>query len=298
LGAIMMYPTSPRLQDAFRLCAEITRQHSKSFFFSSAFLPREKRVAIRAFYAFCRTTDDMVDQAGQRSPEALARWREASRLPADQQSDPVLFAWATIRDHYQVPQRYVEALIDGCEMDLSVTRYKTWEELRHYCYCVASTVGLVSMHIIGVRSGVTFEQAAPYAIALGEAMQLTNILRDVGEDWARGRVYLPLEDLNRFGYTERDLEQHTVTPGFKQLMRFEMDRADALYDEGSRGIAQLNPEGRFAVAAAGRLYRGILGKIHLNDYDVYRHRAHLTRGDKVRQLPGIYMQVRRLNIES
>lgn len=282
------------LERAYALCDQVTRDHSKSFYFSTVFLPAEKRRAIRAFYAFCRTTDDMVDVASNRCPETLANWRESARLPAREQTNPVLQAWATVRDRYQVPQRYIDELIDGCETDLTVSRYANWDTLRRYCYCVASTVGLVSMHIIGVRNPAQTERAIDLATDLGIALQLTNILRDVGEDIRRGRIYIPQEDMQRFNYTEDDVRNGVIDARFKALMRFQMDRADAYYDRGMTGIPLLNADGRLAVAAAGMLYRGILGKIHLNDYDVYNRRAHLTNGEKMQRLPGIYMRVRRM----
>jgi phytoene synthase len=287
-------PDNLSLDAAFSLCDQITRAHSKSFYFSTAFLPVAKRRAVRAFYAFCRSTDDMVDVAVNRSAEALEAWRLASRRGPESQTDPVLRAWTTVRHAYRVPQRYIEELIDGCEMDLTITRYQDWPSLERYCYCVASTVGLVSMHIIGLNRAEQHDAAVAKATTLGVALQLTNILRDVGEDLSRGRIYLPQEDLIRFGYSDDDLRQRVIDARFKALMRFQMDRADALYDDGLGGVAYLKADGRLAVAAAAILYRGILGKIHLNDYDVFTRRAHLTNSEKVQRLPGILMHMRRL----
>jgi phytoene synthase len=190
----------------------------------------------------------------------------------------------------------VEELIDGCEMDLTVHRYETFEDLRAYCYRVASTVGLVSMHIIGVNGAGqdALLAAAPAAVDLGVALQLTNILRDVGEDLSRGRVYLPQADLRRFGYDESDLRAGVIDGRFRALMRFEIDRANALYERGWPGIADLAPDGRLAVGAAISLYRGILGRIVDNGFDVFRKRAHLTAAQKVLRMPGIYRSVRSL----
>jgi 15-cis-phytoene synthase len=282
---------------AFDLCEQITRKHSKSFYFSTAFLPAHKRRAIRAFYAFCRVTDDMVDTAPYRNRDLLENWRMAARAPAVAQRDPVLLAWCLTRDAFNVPMRYIEELIDGCEMDFSVARYQTWTDLRQYCYCVASTVGLVSACIIGLDATADRARAEHLATELGIALQLTNILRDVGEDLERGRIYLPQEDLQRFNVGEDQLRNRAIDTNFKALMRFEMDRADALYDEGIPGLRLLKSDGRLAVAAAAILYRGILGKIHLNDYDVFSRRAHLTNSEKVQRLPAIYLQVRRMNGE-
>lgn len=287
-----------QLDRAFQLCSEITRDHSKSFYFSTSFLPKAKRKAIRAFYAFCRTTDDMVDVLARGEAEGkryLDDWRHASRLRSVDQKNPVLAAWTLVRDAYQVPQGYAEELIDGCEMDLTVRRYENWQDLQQYCYCVASTVGLISMHIIGVNNDdpLLFEQSKQPAIELGIALQLTNILRDVGEDLGRDRVYLPLEDMVQFGYTENDLRNHIIDDRFRALMRFQIDRAHALYEKGLPAIGNLKSDGRLAVGAAILLYRGILNKIIENDFDVFTRRAQLSFAEKLRRMPRIALQVQR-----
>jgi phytoene synthase len=287
------------LARAFQLCNEITRDHSKSFYFSTSFLPPGKRRAIRAFYAFCRTTDDMVDVLSESECETrpnLDAWRRSSRLSAYEQDNPVLAAWTATRYRYCVPQVYVEELIDGCEMDLTVTRYRAFDDLAKYCYCVASTVGLISMHILGVNGDdpELFERSRTPAIDLGIALQLTNILRDVGEDLARGRIYLPQEDLQRFDYTEDDLHNRVIDERFRALMQFEIDRASELYARSLPAIANLSQDSRLALGAAALLYRGILDRIVENDFDVFHKRAHLTFSEKVQRMPGIYWTVRRL----
>ena len=287
------------LDAAYTFCADLTREHSKSFYFSTRFLPAEKKRAIRAFYAFCRATDDIVDHLSNETNAAqqLAYWRTAARLPGKAQRNPILSAWADTRDRYHVPQNYIEELIDGCQMDLRVNRYDTFDDLRQYCYRVASTVGLVSMHIIGVNNDDErlLQQAQQCATTLGIALQLTNILRDVGEDWQRGRVYLPQEDLRRFGYSEDDLRAGVSNERFRALMRFEIERTHRLYDEGWHGIAYLNREGRLAVGAAIGLYRNILDRIAQNDFDVFTRRAHLSLLGKIKRIPGIYLNVRALD---
>jgi phytoene synthase len=184
-------------------------------------------------------------------------------------------------------------------MDLTIARYESWDALAQYCYRVASTVGLISMQMIGVKDDTPslFERSRQAAIDLGIAMQLTNILRDVGEDFARERIYLPLEDLHRFGYAESDLRVGVVDDRFRALMRFEIARANALYERSLPAIANLNPDGRIAVGAAALLYRGILDKIVENGYDVFRRRAHLTFQDKLMRMPGIVWTVRGLKFE-
>ena len=289
------------LDEAYAFCADVTREHSKSFYFSTRFLPSETRRAIRAFYAFCRATDDMVDKPGTTpvGVNSLAQWRLASRLPGHAQHNPILSAWADTRDRYGVPQQYIEELIDGCEMDLRVNRYETFDDLRRYCYRVASTVGLVSMHIIGSQETDPrqIEWARESAITLGVALQLTNILRDVGEDLSRGRIYLPQEDLRRFRYRESDLRAGVIDERFRALMRFEIARTHDLYERGWRGIAYLRREGRLAVGAAISLYRCILDRIVQNGYNVFSRRAHLGTSAKLARIPGIYLRVLCLSTE-
>ena len=284
------------LDRAFDRCAAITRQHSKTFHLSTSFLPKAKRAAVRAFYAFCRTTDDIVDVLpgdDQARQAHLDAWRQDARRTWQDQTDPVLAAWAYVRDAYDIPRRYVEELIDGCKMDLTIMRYASWDELRQYCYHVASTVGLISMHIIGLNGGdlALFERSQASAAELGIALQLTNILRDVGEDLRRDRIYLPAEDLRRYGYTEDDLRHGIIDDRFRALMRFEIDRAQVMYQRGLPSIASLSSDGRLAVGAAILLYRDILDKIVANDFDVFSQRAHLTLADKLCRLPHIAWQV-------
>ena len=236
----------------------------------------------------------MIDRPQPATVKAFAEWRAASRRSADNQTDPVMMAWTSVRERYDVPQQYIEELIDGCEMDRTIVRYATWEALTRYCYCVASTVGLVAVRIIGLTHGADACAATALAIELGIALQLTNILRDVGEDLARGRVYLPQEDLEHFGLCDADLARGEVDARFRALMDFEIARANALYEHSLPGIQQLNADGRLAVGAAGMLYRGILGEVVRNDYDVFGKRAHLTASGKLRRLPGIYQYVSQL----
>jgi 15-cis-phytoene synthase len=282
------------LERAYAHCDQVTRHHSKSFYLATDFLPHPKRRAIRAFYAFCRVTDDIVD-VPRTGLSNLQEWRQAARQPTSVQSNPVLQAWTDTQRHYGVPQQYIEELMDGCELDLQVNRYETFQQLRRYCYLVASTVGLVSMHIIGAADGGRefSSETTHSAVELGIALQLTNILRDVGEDLSRGRIYLPQEDLRAFGYSEKMLCDLCVNHQFRQLMQFEIERTDVLYEQHLPALSQLQPDGRMAVAVAAILYRGILGKIIENDFDVFNQRAHLSRFEKLRRLPRIYVEVQR-----
>jgi 15-cis-phytoene synthase len=272
---------------AYAYCRELTRNASKSFYLAASLLPAPKRRAIEALYAFARTSDDLVDNQSEPG-EALDRWLKEIRNAAHSRH-PVLCAWADTCDTYQLPYALADELLAGVGMDLSISRYDTFDDLRVYCYRVASVVGLLSMRIIGFKEG-----AEPYAIELGIALQLTNILRDIGEDLARGRIYLPREDLERFGIRETDLLDGKRDGRFRAMMRWQIERAEALYQASWRGIALLHPDGQFAVSAAALLYRSILPKIIANDYDVFAKRAYVPTYEKLLLLPRIRLRLNAL----
>ncbi len=276
------------LESAYQHCEAVTAACSRSFYLATSLLPAPKRRAIRALYAVCRTTDDLVDSCPTDAAVALASWRKkvlAAHAAAD---DPVLIAWTDARLRYQIPLSYVQQFIDGVARDLRQTRYGTFDELAGYAYGVASTVGLMSMRIIGCVDPA----AVLYAIKLGVALQLTNILRDVREDWQRGRLYLPLEELAAYDLTEADIAAGQVDDRWRAFMRFQIARARRLYAEAQPGIALLEPDGRFAVAAAAELYRAILQDIETHAYDVFSRRAHVNTWGKLRRFPGIWWRSR------
>lgn len=276
------------LARAYTEAEAVIRQHSRTFFMASALLPKEERRAACALYAFCRISDDIVDRNTGDRLRALENWKRVSLAEHPAEDDAIPLAWADTRARYHIPRHYAEQLLEGVALDLTQTRYTSFDALAHYCYGVASTVGLMTMHIIGFES----EAAIPYAIKLGVALQLTNILRDVGEDWANGRVYLPQEELTAFGLCESDLARGTVDNRWRAFMQFQIARARQLYAEAMPGIAMLGKSGRFAIAAAADLYRGILEDIEEHDYDVFTRRAHLTTQEKLRLLPGIWWRAR------
>lgn len=273
-----------QLAQAYEYCVELTNHHSKTFYMASALLPSDQKTAVRGLYAFCRVSDDLVDEGGKNRLQKLQIWRQHSLSEHPPLNDQVALAWADTRATYNIPQRYAEQLLDGVASDLTKTRYNTFAELTDYCYSVASTVGLMAMHIIGYHS----DQAIPYAVKLGVALQLTNILRDVAEDWENGRLYLPQEELAEFGLTETDIESGVVDDRWRAFMKFQIDRIRQLYAEALPGIGLLNKNGRFAIAAAAELYQAILTNIENHDYDVFNRRAHITKWEKLRRLPGIW----------
>jgi len=275
------------LMRAYQASADITRQNSRTFYMASGLLPEGKRQAVRALYAFCRVSDDIVDRSLTSDPlPALNAWRSRSLSPHPSDEDLVTLAWADTRLKYSIPVRYAEQLLDGVASDLTRCRYQTFDELAEYAYRVASTVGLMSMHIIGFSG----PEAIPHAIKLGVALQMTNILRDVGEDWRNGRLYLPQDELARFGLSGQDIAAGRVTPRWRQFMRFQIRRLHRMYAEAWPGIQMLASDGRFAIAAAAGLYEAILDDIEKADYDVFSRRAHLGAFAKLSRLPGLWFR--------
>lgn len=278
------------LRQAYQYCDSVTAVHSRSFHLSSSLLPAPKRRAARALYAFCRVTDDIVDrpQPGGDILQKLTAWRETALHHRPPEEELVAVAWADARRRYQVPPIYAEQLIDGVAQDLQRQRYETFDQLAAYSYGVASTVGLMSMHIIGFAG----PEAIPYAIKLGVALQLSNILRDVGADWQAGRLYLPLEELAAFGLSEEDIAAGGATPRWRRFMQFQIERNRRLYEESWPGIRMLNRDGRFAIAAAAGLYQAILGDIERHDYNVFSRRAYVGGWRKLAMLPGLWWRSR------
>ena len=278
-----------QLRKAYTYCARLTSQHSKSFYLSSALLPEGKRKASRALYAFCRVGDDLADRLSDDPTSALRHWGEIALAADPQTDDPVVLAWSHARSIYRIPHRYAEQLINGVARDLQQTRYQTFDELAEYSYGVASTVGLMSMHIVGFSG----PEAIPYAVKLGVALQLTNILRDVGEDYRSGRVYLPQEELAAFGITEDQIAAGHVDDRWRDFMRFQIARNRVLYQEAWPGIAMLNRDGRFAIAAAATLYRGILNDLEAHDYNNFTRRSYVNKRGKALRLAQAWWSVRR-----
>jgi phytoene synthase len=278
------------LESAYAFCTETTRVYSRTFYLASGLLPAEKRKAVRALYAFCRITDNIVDDHTDTTAAQtqLDSWRQAvlaNRPPAGM---PVALAWADTVRRYNIPRGYIEQLIDGVARDLNQRRYQTFADLAAYSYGVASTVGLMAMHIIGFED----ERALPYAVKLGVALQMTNILRDVAEDWRNGRLYLPQDELSAFHLTEADIAAGIVDDRWRAFMAYQIQRNRALYAESRAGIALLNRDGQFAIGAAADLYQAILDEIEARDYDVFSGRASVSTAGKLGRLPGIWWRAR------
>lgn len=260
--------------------ATLVRQSRSSFYYSFLFLPRPKREAIYAVYALSRSVDDIADDPGEVTEKAgrLKSWREEiDRCYAGQPTQPITIQLRDCLNRYPIPKSYFEELLAGVEMDLTITRYATFDDLYTYCYRVASVVGLICIEIFGYSQ----ESTKDYAINLGLALQLTNIIRDLKTDGRRGRIYVPQVDLQRFGYREEDLLRCRYTPEFFPLMRFEADRAREHF---RRAAESLTPEDRKNMVAAqimGRIYRETLEAMARKDYRVFDGRIALSTPRKL-----------------
>lgn len=257
-----------------------TKLGSQSFYFASRFFPEELRRRAYAIYWFCRTTDDLVDEAPSREEgeRALNAWEAEFNDKAT--NNPILKHFHEIARECEIPAEYALDLIAGCRMDLDQARYATFDDLKLFCYRVASTVGLMMCHAIGFTPATNPAVAKQHAIQLGIAMQLTNILRDIGTDLKLGRIYLPTCDIDSFQYSEALLKDSQITPQFVELMQFQAQRARRYYDAGVAGIPMLKPEGRFAVEIAAKVYSRILDQIEVLHYDVFTHRAVVPAREK------------------
>jgi 15-cis-phytoene synthase len=267
-----------------RVCRGITRHYARTFYFASACLPRATRTHAYSVYGFCRWADNGVDDARDRleAAERLEYARNALDLAySDAPGPPGLLAFRRTIRLRSIPRHLFDAMLDGMEMDLDITRYADFAELDRYCYRVAGVVGLMMTHVFGYRS----ERCWPNALALGTAMQLTNILRDVAEDFRMGRIYLPQDELTRFGVDEAQIADGRVDDNFRALMRFQIDRARRYYAEAEAGIPWLmGDSSRLTVRVMGRLYGGILGAIERQGLDVFRTRARVSTPRKLASL--------------
>ncbi len=281
-----------RLRERTRnLRRELAKTVQSNFFYSFLFLPKPKRDAIIDVYAFCRAIDDIVDDivegVGERSngvdaytqaQQELDGWREElDRLYAGKPTMPISEKLRHVLKRVPIPKEYFEEMINGCEMDLLRNRYETFEELYQYCYRVAGITGLMCIEIFTYR----MPSAKEYAISLGLALQLTNILRDLKEDAARGRVYLPQEDLRRFGYSEEDLANGTINDNFRSLMKFECDRARDYYLLAADCLADEDRPTMTAAVTMGKIYHRLLEQIEQVDYDVFNHQIRLHRPERL-----------------
>ncbi len=278
----------PSLSQSREACRRMTQHHAKTFYFASHMLPRSKRGDAYAIYAFCRYVDDRIDLA----PDEAARVRAfgelrtlleaayASESPPDSllAALPWLTAFRETSQRRAIPKSYFEELLVGVEMDRGRVRIETWEELDRYCYHVAAVVGLIMVYVLTKPSPELLKPARD----LGTAMQLTNILRDIGEDWERDRLYLPASELEKFGLTDEDIARQRTGDPFCAMMRFQIGRARSYYGHAQAGIAGLPRDGsQLTVRLMSTIYGAILDEIERANYQVFRRRARVSFGRKL-----------------
>jgi len=257
----------------------LEQNRQSNFYFSFLILPKPKREAIETIYAFCKTTDDIVDEAGDEGEKyaRLLTWTdELKRSLYGVSNYGLLNKLATIISRFKIPVEHFYELIKGMEMDLTKKRYETFEELQQYCYRAASTVGLICAEVFGYKN----EQTRHYAINLGIALQLTNILRDIKADAKRGRIYIPQEDLRNFKYTEDDLLQNVYDHRFVELMKFECDRAHRYFKKAKAYLAEEDKPLFSAARIMGNIYYLLLRRIESIHYDVFSKRVRLSSSIK------------------
>jgi phytoene synthase len=271
-----------RVDAAYAECVRITRREARNFAWGIVLLPRPKRLALAALYAFARRIDDIADGPGSvddRRERLQAARAELDALPAAPGGDPVLVALADTLVRYPVPRQALRDLIEGAEWDVDRVRYETWAELREYCRRVAGTVGVSCTAVYGPSDPA---RAQPLAETLGLALQQINIMRDVAEDWSLGRVYLPQEDLARFGVTEEDIAASRTGPEWRGLMAHEASRARALLGEGLGLLDLLDGRSALCVRTLSGIYAGVLDEMERRRFDVFSARPRLSALGKMR----------------
>ena len=265
---------------AYDYCQRIAKEHAKNFYYAFRTLPARKRRGIYSAYAFCRYCDDIADEdlpidEKQRLFAEVRRFLFLSQK--GRANGPVFTALNDASHAFDIPYKYYEQVIEGVEMDLTWTRVQSFDELNDYCYKVASIIGLICIEVFGYRD----PKAREYAVDLGVAMQLTNILRDVKEDAERGRIYIPLNDIRAFGYSERELMNGVNNDAFRNLMKFQADRARRYFERGSGLFPLLSPESRTCPMVLHGIYSAVLDRIEMRGFDVFERRIGLSTREKL-----------------
>ncbi|XP_078428718.1 phytoene synthase 2, chloroplastic-like [Wolffia australiana] len=281
------------LEEAYERCGEVCAEYAKTFYLGTLLMTPERRKAVWAIYVWCRRTDELVDgpNASHITPTALDRWEK--RLTDLFEGRPFDMYDAALTDtvsKFPVDIQPFKDMIEGMRLDLRKSRYMNFDELYLYCYYVAGTVGLMSVPVMGIAADSKLSTESVYnsALALGIANQLTNILRDVGEDARRGRVYLPQDELAQAGLSNEDIFQGKVTDKWRNFMKGQIKRARMFFDQAEIGISELSPASRWPVWASLIIYRQILDAIEANDYDNFSKRAYVGKAKKFLSLPAAY----------
>lgn len=267
-----------KIDDAYDFCRAVAHKHGANFSVGFRFLPKAKRRAVYAAYAYCRFADDIADDPGSDISERLDGWqRELDACYAGTPEHPITIALADALRQFAIPKSAFVALIDGCRQDLVKTRYETFDELLHYCELVAASISDISLAIFGYRK----DSAIAHGRDLSTALQLTNVTRDIGDDLARDRVYVPQEDLRRFGVGERDLFARRETPEVRRLIEFQIDRAESYFHAAEPLLDELEFDARFPVLLMGGIYATVLSKLRKDPLVVIRRRLSLSKWQKI-----------------
>jgi phytoene synthase len=271
---------------------DIAKTSKSSFYYAFNLLPEEKRDAMNTVYAFCRKTDDIVDEGNEPDEmkyEKLHKWRVELEKAFNGYSDYTLLNKLGRTIHkFNIPYEPFFELLKGMEMDLQNNRYLTFEELRLYCYRVASTVGLMCIEIFGYKH----KSAKEFAINLGIALQLTNILRDIKKDSLKGRIYLPQEDLQKFSYNEKDIFNQNYDERFISLMKYEVSRAEKFFEDATENLNLDDKKAMFAARAMQHIYKRLLEKIIEAEYNIYRKNIRVSSFEKVGISLGVWAKYR------
>ncbi|MEM4326924.1 MAG: phytoene/squalene synthase family protein [Candidatus Diapherotrites archaeon] len=267
------------IECAYEVCKDITKEYAKSFYFASHFLPIDKRKSIYAIYAFCRIADNIVDLRQYDSKEELEKLKQELKraYEIDYSENYVIMAFVHTSKKYDIKLELANELIKGLEMDLQKNEYKNFLELKEYCYKVGSTPGLMLLKIIGGDK----KKLKKYAIDLGIAMQLTNIIRDIKEDLERGKIYLPKNEMKKFNYSEFDLKSFKKNKNFDQLLDFEIKRAIKYYNKSKKGIKMLPKDSKLCISLCHVLYKNILNEVKLKKYDIFSQRIYVPTRKKI-----------------
>ncbi|KAK8954375.1 hypothetical protein KSP39_PZI002942 [Platanthera zijinensis] len=282
------------LRDAYDRCGEVCAEYAKTFYLGTMLMTPERRKAIWAIYVWCRRTDELVDgpNSSHTTPTALDRWeRRLNDLFEGRPYDMFDAALSDTLAKFPIDIQPFKDMIEGMRQDLMKSTYASFDELYQYCYYVAGTVGLMSVPVMGIAPESKASTASIYnaSLALGIANQLTNILRDVGEDASRGRIYLPQDELVSAGLSQNDIFEMRVTDKWRSFMKGQILRARMYFDEAEKGIAELDSASRWPVSASLMLYRQILDAIEENDYNNFTKRAYVGRAKKFFSLPQSYV---------
>ncbi len=284
----------------FKYARALTAHYAKSFYFSAAMLPKEKRWATFALYGFCRFVDNLIDNPRDRTAAEIKHElnflkRESTiGYRTGESEHPILKPFLSVAKHYDIKKEYADALIKGVLMDIDKQRYENFDELYLFAYRVAGVVGLMMTPLLGYKN----PEAMVHAEKLGVAMQLTNILRDIKEDKNMGRIYLPLEEIRQFGVDTDDIFNEKMTDGIRNLMKFQVDRAHKYYDAADAGIKMLDRDAQFAIFSASKIYRGILRKIEMHDYNPFLGRVFVPNRKKLTIVAGEVLRTKTLSFAS